>query len=191
MCSSGITARFTPERHCITVGITPAGGGTVNGSAAGQTCSRYTGSETLVLTAAESVNYEFVAWTDGETSPVRTVSFATDNTFVAQFRYNYVPPTWVVAANVEPAGSGTVTGAGTFTDGDSTTLEATAEDCYEFLYWDNDPTLTDPRYVINPIINNENHTAYFRCLPPENLTARKITCNGAVLEWDQIGRAHV
>lgn len=69
---------------------------------------------------------------------------------------------WTVGASVSPAGSGTVTGGGTYDDWTNATLTATPASCYSFLNWTLNGTVvsTSPANTFT-VTTNESLTANF------------------------------
>ncbi|HPX05438.1 MAG TPA: T9SS type A sorting domain-containing protein, partial [Tenuifilaceae bacterium] len=84
--------------------------------------------------------YTFVNWTeDGtevSTSATYTFTAESDRTLVANFSLN----SYTISASVEPASSGTITGAGDYNHGSTVSLTATANEGYIFLNWTEDGT---------------------------------------------------
>ena len=97
----------------------------------------YNNGETVTLTATANEGYIFVNWTeDGEEVTAETeftFVITEDRSFVANFIAIY---DLVLSVNIE--GAGEVTGAGTFTDGETVTVTATANEGYEFVNWTED-----------------------------------------------------
>jgi len=97
-------------------------------------------SENISATPAEG--YKFVQWNDGNTDNPRHV-WADNLTFTAYFaEVEYY--TLDVSANF-PA-MGTVTGGGSYEEGSTVTVTATAEEGYHFVQWDDENT-DNPRSV--------------------------------------------
>ena len=97
-------------------------------------------SENISATPAEG--YKFVQWNDGNTDNPRHV-WADNLTFTAYFaEVEYY--TLDVSANF-PA-MGTVTGSGSYEEGTTVTVTATAEEGYHFVQWD-DENIDNPRSV--------------------------------------------
>lgn len=75
----------------------------------------------------------------------------------------YTPPTtYTIRADVTPAGAGSVSGGGSYTEGTSVTLTATANSGYRFVGWmEGDQTVsTDTTYAF-PANSNRSLTAQF------------------------------
>ena len=94
------------------------------------------------ISATPASGYKFVQWNDGNTDNPRHV-WADNLTFTAQFaEVEYF--TLDVSANF-PA-MGTVTGSGSYEEGTTVTVTATAEEGYHFVQWDDENT-DNPRSV--------------------------------------------
>ncbi len=120
---------YSRKSYIIAVKPVPAEGGTVTDGGS------YLYDSLVTLTAIPSVGYHFVAWGVGK-MPVSTdnpYSFTVtgDRSLWARFETNE----YAIAASASPAAGGTVTGAGTYTHGDSVTLTAVPNAGYIFYYW--------------------------------------------------------
>ena len=108
-------------------------------------------------------DYLFKQWNDGNTDNPRTVTLTSDTTFVAEFARSYY-----INAYSNNESWGTVTGGGTYLEGDTVTLIAKANEGFQLYYWAFDNTY--PFEVTNDtsrLIVNGNYdiTAVFRYLP--------------------------
>ena len=129
-------AKFSSETYIINAFPVPSYGGTAtvnkSGFAPGETCT---------LTATANASYYFVNWTDDTDTEVSTdnpYSFpvtAGGNYFA---NFNYTPNSYVITASCNPTDAGTVTGAGTYAEGATCTLTATANTGSTFLFWTKD-----------------------------------------------------
>jgi len=127
-----LTANFsTIPTYTLTINIAPAGAGTATGAGA------YVAGAPVTVTASAGTGYYFVSWTEdgGIVSTDNPYNFnmpAENITLVANFS---AIPTYTVTASVDPAGSGSVLGAGVYEEGDLVTLMATANPGYQFVNW--------------------------------------------------------
>jgi|GEM_PF-2188091 len=109
----------------------PHQGGTVSGSGV------YEPGETASLSASPNPGYYFVEWLD-----------ANDNSISTDPEYEYTIPsesstvkgifqlqTFTLDVQIEPEGSGTTSGQGSYEMGDSISLEANPGNGYNFLHW--------------------------------------------------------
>ena len=126
-----LTANFKPkDRYFVTIGINPAGAGTVTGG------GYYTKGATVTLTATAATGYNFVNWTKGS----ETVGTANIYTFVITddvvLTANYTLKMYDITVSADPLTAGTVTGAGRYTHGENVTVTATvAKEGYNFVGW--------------------------------------------------------
>ena len=86
------------------------------------------------LEAIANKGYRFAQWNDGNTDNPRTVSVVQDTAFVAEFAEQI--PQYSITATCDPQ-QGVVTGAGAYDYGTLATLEAIANNGYEFTQWSN------------------------------------------------------
>ena len=88
---------------------------------------------------------------------------------------------YTIAANVSPANSGTVTGAGTYYENTECTLTATANHGYAFDNWKqgNNVVSTEPTYTFT-VTGNATYTANFHALTQHHLTYNPNQTNGTI-----------
>lgn len=121
----------------ITVEVNNDDWGTVTGG------GEYALGDTATIEAFPNPGYEFMYWNDSITDNPRDVVVTQDSTFVAIFgQLDFTITTAVV-----PMNSGTVTGDGIYHYGDTITLEAMANEGYEFERW-SDSITDNPRDII-------------------------------------------
>ena len=123
-----------PTMYTVTIDVDPEGGGTATG---GKTVSAGT---SITVTATPSDGFEFVEWQENSVSisknRVYTFTVTKDRNLTAVFAASV--PVYTIAATVDPAGSGKVTGAGQYREGALVALNATANDGYTFDAWKED-----------------------------------------------------
>ena len=133
--AKSVVAHFVLNTYATSAGVEPANSGTVTGA------GDYAHGSTVSLTATPAVGYTFVNWTENDlpVSTNATYSFTAIGTksVVAHFVLN----TYATSAGVEPANSGTVTGAGDYAHGSMATLTATPAVGYKFINWTENDTL--------------------------------------------------
>ena len=140
---SGTVTEGVGTYYNITVTADPETGGTVTGA------GRYEEGTQVTLAATPATGYSFVNWTKGSTtvSTNTTISFnATENAaYVAHFSRN----SYTIQATANPTEGGTVTGAGSYYEGTSATLTATANAGYTFVNWTSNGNVvsTEPSYT--------------------------------------------
>ncbi len=146
------TAVFGPigtTYYNVTASVSPNGAGTVTGT------GPFPEGSTTTLTAIANTGYTFNHWQDGNTQSTRTVTVNSNLSFTAYFTQN----TYTITTIVNPTDAGSVTGGGTnFHYGDQTTLQAFANEGYEFDHW-NDGLNQNPRTIT--VTGNVTFTAYF------------------------------
>lgn len=122
-------ANFSQQQFTITATANPINGGTVTGGGTfnyGQSCT---------LTATPATGYTFVNWTKNgaqvSTNATYTFTVTESATYVAHFQLQ----SFTITATANPTEGGTVTGAGTYTYGQSCTINASANEGYDFVNW--------------------------------------------------------
>ena len=120
---------ITVPTYTIAASANPSAGGTVSGT------GQYTQGASCTLTATANTGYTFTNWTEdgnvASTNASYTFNVTGNRTLVANFALN----TYSITATANPTAGGTVTGAGTYNQGASCTLTATANTGYTFSNW--------------------------------------------------------
>jgi len=116
----------------ITVMASPSVGGTVTGGGS------YNQGETCTLTATANTGYTFINWTKNGTvvSTNAEYSFTVTETatYLANFNQNQ-SNSYTITATANPIEGGFITGAGSYNQGATCTLTATANTGYTFINW--------------------------------------------------------
>jgi hypothetical protein len=139
-------ANFSLKTYEITATVTPTGAGTVNGT------GTYTHGTQCTLTAIANEGYAFNNWMEnGEVvSNDATYAFTVtgERNLVAAFL-----PTYVITAEANDPAYGSVTGAGTYMEGQTCTLTASPNEGYVFSVWteDGETVSTDATYSFTVI----------------------------------------
>ena len=130
--AASYVANFQINSYGITVTANPADGGTVTGG------GTYSHGSSVTLSATANEGYTFMNWTkDGEivsNSPNYTITVTEASTYVANFELT----SYEITALTNPMGAGTITGAGTYTQGSTCTLTVAPNAGYMFVNWTKD-----------------------------------------------------
>ncbi len=147
----------------------------------------------LVLTATATEGNHFVAWNDGVTDVQRQYTVVADENFVATFAQDGVV-TYIITATANPTEGGTITGAGPYEENTTVTLNATANEDYNFVNWtENDEVVsTDVEYTFTAT-DNRTLVANFEAIPATTYTITvevgefgTVTYNGEDVEGEVI-----
>ena len=122
-------ANFSIATYALTATANPSTAGTVTGAGS------YAFGTSCTLTATPSIGYQFVNWTMGDAVVSTSNSFTFTVSEAGDYVANFEICTYEVTAEAIPEEGGTVSGAGTFTYGQTTTLTATPNPGYEFDHW--------------------------------------------------------
>jgi len=109
----------------------------------------------VVLDAVPAQGYHFGHWSDGNTDNPRSLVLTGDTTVLAIFFSDQDFTITVVSAD---STMGSVTGSGSFADGSTTTITATANDGYHFVRWSDGNT---ERIRTITVTADAVYTAYF------------------------------
>ncbi|MBR0172875.1 MAG: InlB B-repeat-containing protein [Lachnospiraceae bacterium] len=121
--------------HTVTVSANPTVGGTVTGG------GTYDHGHTASVTATANAGYTFKQWTRNGTvvGTNTTYSFTVDadTALVAEFEIETTPAPskYIILVSADPSQGGTVSGGGTYNEGDSVTVTASANTGYKFTGW--------------------------------------------------------
>ncbi len=161
-----LTANFAQLDYELTLQANPAEGGTVSGS------GTYHFGEEVALSASAAEGYVFVSWTEGS----EIVSTNSEFTFVMPSRAVSLSANFEQIIGFElllfanPSEGGTVSGAGSYNSGDEVTVEAEANEGWEFLNWTNEN---------DEIVSTD--AVYLFDFPSQNLS---LTANFAQLDYE-------
>ena len=124
--------------------------------------------ETCVVNATPNTGYHFVNWTENGAAVSSSASYSftvtSDRNLVAHFSNQTQSYTVSVSAN--PTAGGTVTGGGTFSQGQSCTVNATPATGYTFTNWTENGNVvsTNASYTFN-VTGNRTLVANFTAVP--------------------------
>ncbi len=160
-----LVANFSNQTQSYTVSVSanPTAGGTVTGG------GTYTQGQSCTVVASPNTNYTFTNWTENgsvvSTNATYTFNVTTNRNLVANFTYQTQSYTVNVSAN--PTAGGTVTGGGTYTQGQSCTVVASPNTNYTFNNWTENGTVvsTNASYTFN-VSANRTLVANFTYTPP-------------------------
>ncbi|MBR0177617.1 MAG: T9SS type A sorting domain-containing protein [Bacteroidales bacterium] len=134
-----------PQSYTISVSATPTNGGTVTGG------GTYTQGQSCTVTATANNGYTFVNWKEGSTvvSTNANYTFNVTGNRILVANFEAQPQSYSVSVSANPAEGGTVEGGGTYTEGQSCTVSATANEGYTFVNWKegNDVVSTNANYT--------------------------------------------
>ena len=157
-----------PQSYTVSVSANPVEGGTVSGGGTfteGQSC-------TVIATANEG--YAFSNWAENGNEVSTNASFTftvnENRTLVANFEL--LPPAeYSINVSSNPVEGGTVTGGGTYTEGQTCTLTATANEGFVFSNWTENGTLITNFYTFSfTVTGDRTIVANFEPIPPQEFT---------------------
>lgn len=119
----------------------------------------------ITISASPREGYLFTHWNDGDTANPRIVTVVGDITYIAYFA-EPLPPQYTITVGSNNAAWGTVSGGGTYYEGTTATLTATASEGYHFVQW-HDGVTTNPRTVT--VTEDSTYTAFFAADPHEGV----------------------
>ena len=149
-------ANFNLNNYIITVSADPTVGGTVSGGGA------YLFGSNCTVSAMANAGYTFTNWTKNGTvvSTDATYTFqVTDNAnLVAHFSLDH----YNITVSVDPETSGTATGGGNFTYGETCNLTATPNTGYAFVNWTkNGSVVSNNANYSFTVTDNGDYVAHF------------------------------
>ena len=150
------------QYYNVSVMPNPTEGGTVSGDGAyqlGQSCT---------VTASPNAGYTFVNWMENgnvvSTESVYTFNVTGDHYLTANFQA--MPQSYTISVSANPTNGGSVSGGGTFQEGQICTVRATANTGYTFINWTENGVVasTLANYTFN-VTDNRTLVANFQALP--------------------------
>ena len=158
LLSVGITRTQHVNSYTISISANPSNGGTVSGE------GTYNQGQSCTVHATANTDFTFVNWTENGTQ----VSTNANYTFIVTESRNLVanfqaqPQQYTIAVSANPSNGGNVTGGGTYNQGQSCTVSATANSGYTFVNWTENGTQvsTNANYTFI-VTSNRNLVAHF------------------------------
>ena len=159
--SRTLVANFTENIKVYSVALSsnPLTGGTTTGGGS------YNAGTTVTVGAVSNAGYIFKNWTEGgavvSTTANYSFTISASRTLVANFTENI--KVYSVTLSSNPLIGGTTTGSGSFNEGASVTVEATASAGYQFVNWTEGTSIvsSDAAYTFT-ISSNRTLVANFR-----------------------------
>ena len=128
-------ANFDTISYNIAATANPAAGGSITGAGS------YKHFTTATLTATANTGYTFTNWTEGTTVVSSDATYEFTVTGERTLKANFTLNSYNITATANPAAGGTMSGAGTYTHGQSVTLTANPATGYAFVNWTKDNVL--------------------------------------------------
>ena len=166
-----------PQSFTITVSANPTIGGTVSGG------GTYNQGQSCTVTAAANASYSFVNWTENgnvvSTNRNYTFTVTSNRTLVANFQAQ--PQNYSITVSANPTNGGTVTGGGSYQQGQSCTVNATPATGYNFVRWteNGQQVSTNASYTFT-VTGNRTLVAQFQ-LQSFSITASSDPNNGGTV----------
>ena len=154
-----LVANFTAQSYTISVSANPSAGGSATGG------GTYHYGETCTVSATPNTGFTFVNWRENGSfvSSDAEYSFVVngDRTLVAHFA-TQAPNEYTITVTSDPTNGGTVSGGGTYQQGQSCTVTATANSGYAFAKWTENGTQvsTDANYTFT-VTGDRSLVAHF------------------------------
>jgi hypothetical protein len=168
-------ANFALKEYEISVSANPVNGGSVTGGAT------YTHGESVTVQATPAAGYFFTNWTeDGlivSSDSRYTFTAAKDRTLTANFSMQV----YNVSLSVDPAGSGSVLGAGNYTEGQSVTVQAIPNTGYHFINWTEGSTEVSTASNYTFTINNDRSLVANFALNTYNIAVSAAPADGGTV----------
>ena len=163
------------QEYTISVSANPNNGGIVTGGGS------YTQGQSCTVSATANSGYTFTNWTENGT-PVSTsasYTFTVNNNRTLVANFTVQTQSYSVSVSANPSNGGTVTGGGTYTQGQSCTVSATANSGYTFTNWTENgtPVSTSANYTFT-VNSNRTLVANFTQIPSYTITVSADPANG-------------
>lgn len=152
-----LVANFSDTEYTISTTSSPSEGGITNGG------GFYTYGQSCTVTATANNGYSFTNWTENGNVVSTNASFSFTVTGNRYLIANFTAiPTYTIHTSSNPTIGGNTSGGGTFRQGQSCTVHATANSNYTFSNWteNGNAVSTNANYTFN-VNNNRNLVANF------------------------------
>ena len=150
------------QTYNITVSANPTNGGTVTGGGS------YNQGQSCTVTATANSGFTFANWTENgsvvSTQASYTFSVTGNRTLVANFTAQ--PVNYNIAVSANPTNGGQVSGGGSYQQGQSCTVNATANSGFTFANWtENGSVVSSQASYTFSVTGNRTLVANFQALP--------------------------
>ncbi|MBQ8959229.1 MAG: T9SS type A sorting domain-containing protein [Bacteroidales bacterium] len=151
-----LVANFQLQSYTISATADPTNGGTIAGT------GTYNYGQNCTLTATPTSGFQFENWTlmgmPVSSDPSYTFTVTQNAAFIAHFQ----AMSFTVEATANPTEGGTITGSGTYNYEETCTVNAAANEGYNFINWTENgfQVSTNPNYTFN-VTANRNLAANF------------------------------
>lgn len=133
-----LRASFAVKQYTLTVNSANPSWGTVTGG------GTYDCGTQVEVTAMPETNYRFRYWQEnGSRQNPYTFAINSNTVLTAEFEEDV----YTLRVEVEPSGSATVTGAGTYFNGTDVEVKVTTEDCRSIVSWSDISSTSDTRSI--------------------------------------------
>ena len=151
-----------PVNYTVSVSANPSNGGTVTGA------GTYAQGFVCTVTATANSGYTFSSWTENgavvSTSASYSFAVTSNRSLVANFISN--PVNYIINVSANPSNGGTVTGGGSYQQGTTCTVTATANEGYYFFSWmENGEEVSASANYSFTVTSNRNLVAFFMADP--------------------------
>jgi hypothetical protein len=165
------------QTYTVNVSANPTNGGNVMGG------GTYDQGQQCTVSATPALGYTFTNWTENgnvvSTQANYTFTVNNNRTLVANFQV--IPQNYNISVSANPTNGGTVGGGGTYQEGQSCTVNATANTGYTFTNWTENGNVvsTNARYTFT-VTGNRNLVANFTA-QSYTITATADPTNGGTV----------
>lgn len=174
-----LVANFQAQTQSYTINVSanPTNGGTVSGG------GTYQQGQSCTVHATANSGYTFTNWTENgsvvSTNANYTFTVNSNRTLVANFQAQ--PQNYTITVSANPTNGGTVTGGGTYQQGQSCTVHATPATGYTFLRWTENGTQVSSNANYTFTVNaNRTLVAHFQ-VQSYNITVTADPANGGTV----------
>ena len=154
--SASYVAHFQMQSFTITASANPTNGGSVTGG------GTYNYNASCTLKATPAMGYNFVKWTKNGAQVSTNANYTFTVTESAAFVAHFEQQSYTIIATANPTEGGSITGAGTYTYGQSCSLTATPATGYDFVNWtENGNSVSTNANFGFPVTSNRTLVANF------------------------------
>jgi hypothetical protein len=163
------------QNYTIAVSASPRDGGTVTGGGSyqqGQSCT---------VTATANTGYTFTNWTENGNVVSSNANYAFTVTGNRTLVANFTAQSYTISVSANPSNGGTVSGGGSYQQGQSCTVHATANSGYIFTNWtENGNVISSNANYTFTVTGNRTLVANFT-VQSYTITATADPANGGIV----------
>lgn len=133
----------------------------------------YPDGDKIIIKATPKEGYQFVKWSDENETAERQIVVKSDKLYIAYFEEIPANTYYISVSSSDPV-MGSVSGSGSYHDGEKIKISAKANDGYKFVKWSDGSTSATKNITVT---KSEDYIAYFENKEPDKYTITVTSAN--------------